>query len=865
MWRASLGRLRLLLARIPVAAVAGACFVVTILVLRAITTPDLRGQLGGGIGGTGTPICSPGACCSPLGEPYPIGTACMDDGNTCTQDICDGAGACSHTANPSMNGLLCNDNNSCTQNDVCTNGICAGVVNCDDGNTCTSDICDGISKTCMHYNICSAGSQASMAMSSMPGNSSPPTLGSSLGMSSAISVAGSSAPNQSSVTFSIGNSSLPQSSVGFGGSSVQASSVQNPSSNPSSAFSLGASSVPGNSSIRASSVPGKSSTPQSSAPSSGGSASVLKSSRQSSVASSGVSSAGASSPKSAYSARSTSLVPCSSTQSFPIGAGHVGIDIVSGPDGNLWIAEYLDRVASLTTAGSLTEYDRPGKDPRTIANGPDGNLWVAEYDSMSITKMTPTGQTTEYPIGLPNGNPGSITAGPDGNVWFTMGSLNTVSRITATGAMKHYTVPTPNAGAGWIITGPDDNLWFSEPRAKKIGRITPAGQFTEFPVPGGRAPTALVSGPDGRVWFASFGTPNMIYAMDMNGNATAITDFRSLFDMVLGIDGNFWYTNGDEHVTMLTPAGVKQLYVGDPSAAMLRLTVGPDGNIWATDEAQSVVWRFCPVMPVSSSSVPSSATSGASTSGMASSAGGSSDGSARSGGSVASAGSAQSGNSASAQSLLSIGRSALSSTSPQSSRIAVSFGSRTSQSHASSRSASSLSGLSASSVTVVTQQQHAAQIQSCATDDDCITGVCFGGRCVSCLDGSITCAANQVCAPDGRCLNQADAAVMAAQVAPLCGNGILDNGERCDDGNPWPGDGCDIFCRTETRGVPLAQPGIDRSGLSTVLGESWQHFAATVQSGSLPPGTPRSGPEAVLLVIAGASAGIAIIRRRGKR
>jgi cysteine-rich repeat protein len=35
--------------------------------------------------------------------------------------------------------------------------------------------------------------------------------------------------------------------------------------------------------------------------------------------------------------------------------------------------------------------------------------------------------------------------------------------------------------------------------------------------------------------------------------------------------------------------------------------------------------------------------------------------------------------------------------------------------------------------------------------------------------------------------------------APFCGNGTLDTaqGETCDDGNQFPGDGCDVFCRTE--------------------------------------------------------------------
>jgi cysteine-rich repeat protein len=37
---------------------------------------------------------------------------------------------------------------------------------------------------------------------------------------------------------------------------------------------------------------------------------------------------------------------------------------------------------------------------------------------------------------------------------------------------------------------------------------------------------------------------------------------------------------------------------------------------------------------------------------------------------------------------------------------------------------------------------------------------------------------------------------------PQCGNGRLEEGEECDDGNPFPGDGCDQNCRREEEPPP---------------------------------------------------------------
>ena len=39
--------------------------------------------------------------------------------------------------------------------------------------------------------------------------------------------------------------------------------------------------------------------------------------------------------------------------------------------------------------------------------------------------------------------------------------------------------------------------------------------------------------------------------------------------------------------------------------------------------------------------------------------------------------------------------------------------------------------------------------------------------------------------------------ISSAPPLPLCGNGILEEGEQCDDGNPFEGDGCSVECMIE--------------------------------------------------------------------
>src|SRR6266496_1784022 len=62
---------------------------------------------------------------------------------------------------------------------------------------------------------------------------------------------------------------------------------------------------------------------------------------------------------------------------FPIPSGFGSKAITTGPDGNLWFAEYT-KVGRVTPSGVITLYDTPTFSAFNfgIAAGPDGNLWL---------------------------------------------------------------------------------------------------------------------------------------------------------------------------------------------------------------------------------------------------------------------------------------------------------------------------------------------------------------------------------------------------------------------------------------------------------------------------------------------------------
>ena len=124
-------------------------------------------------------VCDPsnGACNA---EPVADGTACSDDGLTCTSDVCL-AGTCDHPLetdkclisgtcydenepqdsnnpcsaacvpatsqsmfSPIGDGNACDDGDECTTGETCSGGTCGGggAVTCDDSDLCTTDSCD---------------------------------------------------------------------------------------------------------------------------------------------------------------------------------------------------------------------------------------------------------------------------------------------------------------------------------------------------------------------------------------------------------------------------------------------------------------------------------------------------------------------------------------------------------------------------------------------------------------------------------------------------------------------------------------------------------------------------------------------------
>ena len=266
--------------------------------------------------------------------------------------------------------------------------------------------------------------------------------------------------------------------------------------------------------------------------------------------------------------------------------------LVEGPDGNVWFTDQNNNeIGRETPGGAVTEFPIPSDSaaPDQIIAGADGNLWFLETNLSQIAKITTSGKVTEFAMPSADSSPSALTAGPGGDVWFVDSGNNEVGKITPAGAVTEFSFDQTNLTlVGGIVEGPDGNLYAAaqdDAGNGALARVTPAGKISTISLPD--YPNDLTVGPDGNLWAACDGT------IDRVTTAGAVTSFTvpnqdTAFGITSGPDGALWFgTYGQNPMGRITTAGgiVEFNPPGlDQNGFVDALTNGPGMQIWhATD------------------------------------------------------------------------------------------------------------------------------------------------------------------------------------------------------------------------------------------------------------------------------------------
>jgi virginiamycin B lyase len=246
-------------------------------------------------------------------------------------------------------------------------------------------------------------------------------------------------------------------------------------------------------------------------------------------------------------------------------------------------------------APTIVEFPLPaaGGMPYDIVTGPDGNLWVSR--SSAINRVTLAGFATQFPLPDPNAEAEGIAVGPDGRLWFAeFFKSNEFGRIGVDGTFAMVSFAT-NGQLQDFALGPDGNMWATVPfQGSRVTKFSPAGAvLNDYTFGAQREPREIVSGPEGALWlFETRDTPpfpDRVAKLATNG---ALTEFiapvaQHISGIAVGSDGNLWTTetiepSGPTLAVRTTPAGTRAQFDLAPGYNFGRIAAGPDGNLWAT-------------------------------------------------------------------------------------------------------------------------------------------------------------------------------------------------------------------------------------------------------------------------------------------
>ncbi len=292
-----------------------------------------------------------------------------------------------------------------------------------------------------------------------------------------------------------------------------------------------------------------------------------------------------------------------------------------GPQ-NIALTDTAELTATNTYA-LITEYSLPNEDshPSSITSGPDGNIWFTEilgedpFSPYQIGKITVDGTVTEFAIPMDGSNSRSIVAGPDDALWFVESELNKVAQISQSGVITEFVIPTADSRPLSITAGPDDNLWFTEYNAHQIGRVTTTGTFTEYMLPADiRLPTIITVGPDGKLWFTA-GCDEDGHQIGQITTGGVISKFSIAADcsvwtvgsIVSGPDGNLWIVEQNywsAPSNNIIRMGTDGTYTRFNASGARDITVGPQGNLWFTDDPGNQIGRITTTGIITTISVP---------------------------------------------------------------------------------------------------------------------------------------------------------------------------------------------------------------------------------------------------------------------
>jgi virginiamycin B lyase len=279
------------------------------------------------------------------------------------------------------------------------------------------------------------------------------------------------------------------------------------------------------------------------------------------------------------------------------------IRIIRGPGKTLWFPENgLGTLVSFTLGGVATAFTVPitGASVHALALGPQNTVWFTDFNSDHVGKVTTTGTFKLYATSDSQTLSNQMVLGSDGRFYFATDN-DGIGRTTATGRTSFIKLSNSSYQATAITNGPAGEVWFAEWNGPNVGYVTTTSPATEKEFNAGFGSNSntfgIAYGSDGRIWFCD---PQNLRIGAIHTNGTGLTFYSTGLtgpadSIVAGPDGKLCFGEFSNAVGRITTAGAITeipLPTSEGTFPVLGITVGPDKNIWFTNNAHAQVGRL---------------------------------------------------------------------------------------------------------------------------------------------------------------------------------------------------------------------------------------------------------------------------------
>lgn len=257
--------------------------------------------------------------------------------------------------------------------------------------------------------------------------------------------------------------------------------------------------------------------------------------------------------------------------------------IAFGPDGRLWIAQFLGGTVGALDLGTgeietVLGPDGPLTAPDDLVFGDDGELFVVDLPAGLVWRRAPDGTTSVVADGI---------VAPDGIAWHR-GRLF-VNELTPGGRLleidlgggAHRVLATDLALGNAMQVGPDGLLYYPHLLSGEVWRIDPDGGAAERVLSGPGRPVAVRFDPAGRLRVLSH-SDGTLWTHEADGRTALDTGVVGADNVAFAADGTAYvsgaYRGG---LRAVAPGGGVRVVVPEGLNGPFGISAGPDGVLAA--------------------------------------------------------------------------------------------------------------------------------------------------------------------------------------------------------------------------------------------------------------------------------------------